>query len=635
MAGYDASIRVNTKVDNSDLGKLQKEFDSINTKLDKLYEKGEKLEALGVDKQGKQWQSLRYDVAQYEAALFDVEERIKEVNGLKTEDSANGFSKLENSSKKCFRAIQSGTNKSNGLLKTMASRLKGITLSLFVFNWITKGFNAMVSAMKEGFRNLAQYSADYNKSMSDLKSQTAQLKNGLAAAFEPIANMVIPYITQLVSWLNMATDAMSKFLAIIQGKNSYTRARKQMIDYAKSIDTASKSAKSALAPFDDLNVLSKSESASGNASGELTGSDAFETVQITDEDIKMFDLVKDKLQEILGILLLVGAAMAVFGVGGPLASFVGVLLTIIGLLQFIISYMDAWANGISFDNLHGMLLGLLSVITGIYLLFGPMAAGLALIVGGIALVVLAIKDMIDNGVNAQNCITLAIGLVASLVGIFIVFGGTAAVVVGAIVSVISIFAALISAAGNGEEAIATLKSMFKNFADFFKKIFAGDIEGALDSIKAAGKDFVNIVIIAVESLINCIIKGLNWLIDKINSISFDVPDWVPGIGGKTMGFNIPNINEVDLPRLKDGMVIQGGAPFAAILGDQRFGQTNIETPLPTMVEAFKQALSDMGGLNSGYNGPLYLQIDGKTFAKLELPYIQDEQQRIGTSFSLS
>ena len=33
----------------------------------------------------------------------------------------------------------------------------------------------------------------------------------------------------------------------------------------------------------------------------------------------------------------------------------------------------------------------------------------------------------------------------------------------------------------------------------------------------------------------------------------------------------------------------------AVLGDQRHGQTNIETPLPTMVKAFKQALAESGG----------------------------------------
>lgn len=613
-------------------------------------------------------------------SLIAARKRLSET----VNEQKRGFAKLAETSKKCFGTIHKGTKKSNGVLSKLKSRLNGIALSLLVFNWITKGFNAMVSAMKAGFQNLAKYSNDYNTAMSEMKSECAELKNNLAAAFEPVVTAVIPYITQMVSWLNTATESISKFLATISGKSTYTRAKKQVIDYAKSLETANDSAKGALAAFDSINALSSNDTSSnGSAGGEATGSDAFETVNLTDEDMQMLDLVKDKLSEILDILIPIGVAMAVFGVGGPLAYFAGVLITVIGLLKTILEYMDAWSNGITFDNLTGMLEGLFAVILGIYLLFGPIAAGLAAIVGGIALVVVAINDMIQNGVNMQNCITIIIGLVAVMIGIFVafgsttavvvaavigaitlvvlaiqdmiqngfnmqncillaigvvgaliavfmLFGSTAALIVAAVVGVIAIFAAMINIAGNGEEAIAALKSMCKNFADFFKKIFAGDIKGAMESLKAAGKDFVNVVIIAFESLVNCIIKGLNWLIDKINSISFDVPDWVPFIGGKSLSPNVPHVQEVSLPRLADGAVIQGGKPFAAILGDQKFGQTNIETPLDTMVDAFKQAISDMGVSNS--TGPIYLQIDGKTFAKLATPYLKQENNRIGLSF---
>lgn len=547
---------------------------------------------------------------------YEEYDSLKEQLALVNEEIENtreGFNQVKKSGEKAFSVIQNGSKKTSGLLGTLSSRLKGIALSMLVFNWITKGFNAMVSAMKEGFQNLAQYSSDYNKSMSELKSSTAQLKNGLAAAFEPIANMVIPYLTQLVGWLNTAVDAMSRFLAVLQGKSTYTRAKEQVIDYAKSLNTAADAAQGALASFDQLNVLNQKDVGGAGNGGESTGADAFETVTIAESDLAMLDLVKEKLNGILDILLPIGIAMAVFGVGGPLGTFVGVLMTVLGLLKFILEYMDAWSNGISFDNLTGMLEGLLATIIGIYILFGPIAAGVAMIVGGIAMVVLAIKDMIDNGVNAQNSITLAIGAVTALVGIFLVFGATVGVIVGAVAAVITIFGVLIAIAGNGEEALASLKSMCKNFADFFKKLFTGDIIGAMDSLNMAAKDLLNVFIISIESLVNCIIKALNWLIDKINSISFDVPDWVPIIGGETLSPNISKITEVSIPRLADGAVIQGGRPFAAILGDQRFGQTNIETPLPTMVAAFKQALAESGGSGGEYT--FVAQLDSKTIFK--------------------
>lgn len=517
----------------------------------------------------------------------DLSARLGEIS-TEIEEARDGFGKAKKSAGRLFDSIKKGAKKSSGLLGT----LKSMALSLLVFNTIRKAFNAMVSAAKEGFKNLAQYSAEYNRNMSELKSESAELKNGLAAAFEPVANIIVPYLSMFVSWVNRAAEAMSKLLAVMQGKTTYTRAKKQMVDYAKSLNTASKAAKGALASFDELNVLSKGNDTSG---GELTGAAAFETVPLTENDMQIVDVLKDKLAEILMILGAIGIAMSIFGIGGPFSKLAAVLLVIVGLLKFILEYTDAWANGIDFDNLKGMLIGLGAVILGIYILFGPIAAGIAAIVGGIALVVLAIKEMLDNGVNAQNSMTLAIGLVTALVGIFIVFGSTVAVIIAAIVAVVAAFAAMIAITGNGKEAIDTLKSVCKNFADFFKKIFAGDIKGAMESLKKAGKDLVNVLIIAFESLVNCIVMGLNWLIDKINGISFDVPDWVPVIGGDTLSPNIPHIPEAKLPRLAKGAVIQGGQPFAAILGDQPRGQVNIETPLETMLEAFRQARAEDGG----------------------------------------
>lgn len=212
-------------------------------------------------------------------ALITKKEEMQAVN-LKPQEWAAGFSQAAKSGKKLFSVIQKGSKKSNGLLSTMSSRLKGLALSLLVFNWISKGFNALVSSMREGFKNLAKYSGEYNVSMSALKSECAQLKNGLAAAFEPVVTAVIPYITQLVSWLNVAADAMARFLAALSGKSTYTRAKKQVIDYAKSLDTASKAAKGALAAFDDINVLQKNDSGSRGAGGELVGADAFETADV-------------------------------------------------------------------------------------------------------------------------------------------------------------------------------------------------------------------------------------------------------------------------------------------------------------------------------------------------------------------
>ena len=51
---------------------------------------------------------------------------------------------------------------------------------------------------------------------------------------------------------------------------------------------------------------------------------------------------------------------------------------------------------------------------------------------------------------------------------------------------------------------------------------------------------------------NKLIDGINWFKKQINKLSFDVPDWVPGIGGKKMGFTLNMSDHITLPRLDVG-----------------------------------------------------------------------------------
>lgn len=137
--------------------------------------------------------------------------------------------------------------------------------------------------------------------------------------------------------------------------------------------------------------------------------------------------------------------------------------------------------------------------------------------------------------------------------------------------------------------------------------FAEVIDGVVGIIKGFINNFIGII----EGMANAAVAAINAMIRAINTINFTVPDWIPGVGGNAVGFNLSEVGKVSIPRLADGAVIRGGDPFMAILGDQRHGQTNIETPLPTMVKAFKQAMAESGGMGGG-EYTFVAQIDGKT-----------------------
>lgn len=708
MPDYDASIRVGTEVNTSQMQKLQIQIDktaskveSLANKLDEVRNKKapteeyieiskqiEKAEARLISLNAKQermislgktsgstWDGIKYDIeevknellfaksdlqdlvdtgkaftvggnsdeiAEYTSKLSMAKSELFALNTRKQElidkqnDVASGFNKLSQSASKCYKTIQSGAKKANGLFSTMKSRLKGIALSLLVFNWITKGFNAMVSAMKEGFKNLAQYSSDYNKSMSELRSQTAQLKNGLAAAFEPIVNTVIPYLTQMVSWMNRAVDSISQFMAALQGKSTYTKAKEQVIDYAKSLDTASKSAKGALASFDDLNLWNKNES--GSAGGEATGASAFETGTVEADMISLADRVQEILQPFkdsianwfqgLDFSPLLDALGNLKSACEPFISYIynGMLW----LLENILEPLGSWTMEDALPNFISMLSDGMKTLNNVLETLRPtfdyIWQNILVPIGNYTgEVFLWAIDLIKDAFSSMSQLFSEkgdkINEILTTIGraIELLWKCVAKPTIDLMRGALKTFLRYVV------NIVGDLIDAFSGIIDFLTGVFTGNWKKAWNGLVDVFKGIINLFIDIFEGVVNTIIDGLNF-------ISIDVPDWVPGISGKHFGFDLERIS---LPKLADGAVIQGGRPFTAILGDQRFGQTNIETPLPTMVDAFKQAISDMGGLNNGYNGPLYLQIDGKTFAKLELPYLNGEQNRIGVSFSVT
>lgn len=171
-----------------------------------------------------------------------------------------------------------------------------------------------------------------------------------------------------------------------------------------------------------------------------------------------------------------------------------------------------------------------------------------------------------------------------------------------------------------------VKSVWSSAASWFKS-------KVLDPIKNGFKFFGNGIISYYEGIANLAIKAVNKIIGAVNKIKFNVPDWVPVIGGKKWGFNINPVKEVKLPRLADGAVFKGNDPYMAIVNDQKHG-VNVESPLATIVEAMETALrtSDYSGssttdVNISFGGTL------SALARVLNPYIEAETRRVGSRAS--
>lgn len=190
-----------------------------------------------------------------------------------------------------FVGLNKGSKSANAgfgtSLKTILKYTFGIR-SLFVL------VNKLRAALVSGFGNLAQYSSSTNKAISSITSALTQLKNSLAAAFDPILQAAAPALTYLISKLVEAISYIGMFTAALSGQKVYKKATSIQEDYAKSLDKTSKSAKDAkrqLASFDELNVLS--DKSTKKDDGSVDPSQMFEEVPI---DTSVTDFV-DRLKK--------------------------------------------------------------------------------------------------------------------------------------------------------------------------------------------------------------------------------------------------------------------------------------------------------------------------------------------------
>ena len=311
----------------------------VNQKLVDLLNEEKQLETQIADMK-KAGLTAGYD--KYDEAarrLSEVREEIKQINA-EQEKVGSGSKQIEK--------VGKAAKKSAGLMSTLLSRLEGITLSLLIFNWITKAFNAMVAAFKEGIQNMAKYSSDFNSRMSELKSATATLKASLGTLAAPIVSAVIPAIVTLCNWITTAVNKMNELVAALSGKSTWTRAKQQQVDYAKSLNGtagAAKKAAGALQGFDELNVINSNSSGGG-------GTDASTMY----EEVPTSDALIGKLQPFLDYLKQIKAEVirgwdetwAALDIDSQIADIRGSIESIRGSLSDIFGNADLQAAADNF-----------------------------------------------------------------------------------------------------------------------------------------------------------------------------------------------------------------------------------------------------------------------------------------------
>jgi phage-related protein len=230
--------------------------------------------------------------------------------------------KMANASEKASKSITKTGKAANSARFGIGRMLKMSLLMSIAF----RAFSAAISAIKDGFTNLAQYSSSTNNSISMLWGSLETLKNSLATAFAPILSVVAPILSKFIDMLSTAASYVSMFFSFLSGKSTYTKAIAVQKDYAGSLkDTASgakdaadgtkeatEAAEEYLSPLDDINKMDKQDSGNGSGgSGGGGGGDGggsgsgplFEEVPIDNKFASLLDSVLDKLKQIRDIFM--------------------------------------------------------------------------------------------------------------------------------------------------------------------------------------------------------------------------------------------------------------------------------------------------------------------------------------------
>ena len=116
-----------------------------------------------------------------------------------------------------------------------------------------------------------------------------------------------------------------------------------------------------------------------------------------------------------------------------------------------------------------------------------------------------------------------------------------------------------------QAVVENIKAIFTNIVDFISNVFSGNWEAAWQNIVNIFGNIFGAILNFALAPINGIISGLNWVIDQVNKLSFDIPDWVPVVGGSHFGFNIPHIPQFSVPALAEGGIAT--SPTLAEIGE--------------------------------------------------------------------
>ncbi len=535
--------------------------------------------------------------------------------------------------------------------KKFTKRIAGLAKRVFIFTMITKALRTMRKML------LSTIGADKQMSTS-----LAQIRGNLISAFAPIYNYILPAIRTLLAWLAKLTAVVSVFINSLFGKTASQAdaSAKALYNQASATEAAGDAAektKKQLSGLDEMNRW-ESKDSSGGGGGSSGIAPKFD---LSDQvDTGKIGKIAAVVRELSPYVAAVAAGFAAWRIGkkflGNLSKAKQLALAVAGAVLMAINVVDMLKNGINFDNLTGYIIGAAAAVTGLGLAFGVLGGAITAIVAGLALLGVAIRDVIKNGFNSKNLTAITVALLTIGGAIAIITGAWIPLLIAAIAAVVvwivakwtsikewisktisSIDAAFEQHLANVEAGVAAavdwviekwtavkdwfrglwekvssgavaawdgIKSAFKSVPEWFQSKFRDAWQKVKDVFSTGGRIWSGIkegIENTFRAVVNAIIRGMNTIIavpfNKINSMLNTIRNaHFLGISPFQNMWGVNPLPVPQIPMLARGAVIPANRQFLAVLGDQRNGN-NLETPESLLRQIVRE---EAGGAGSRY-----------------------------------
>ena len=606
----DFDIEQQKELINNQLAQIEIQMDLLKNKSNELedaMQKALKTDPAAADEIELKLKQIGSQMVDLEIKSDALQSKLISLSstGNKTSGFMSGFSSVLQSAKSQIAGLMRSLPKFNLHLKNTGKHagssrfsFKRLLGTLVVFRLlmpaITKGIQSMFSTLSQSLQTNDQF----NRSLK-------QVKSNLSVAFTPIFQAILPAVNALMAGLSKLTAYLAAFTSTLFGSSlsASVAATKQLNAQKQALSGVGGAAKKAslqLASFDELNIIGQKEDA-GAVLPEITMPE-INTSGISDFAQKLKDLIDagdwfgigalfgEQLYKALDSINWSKIKVKAGKIGKNIANLINGFITFPDLGYKIgESIAEAFNTALSFayNFISTLDWGALGKFIGDGIVGFIQNIDWSMvwdtIVEGLKGVIIFFYELITTTLSGIGQMNPALEILVTLIGSFFAIMGTLNIIIPLFETFIALWTFLTNPIGLVIVAITALiaglvllithwdqiKTAAVNCWNWIQKTWKGACDWVkktvIDPIWDNFKAFYNWLIGGFEGFVNGAIRGVNGIIDALNSISFTIPSWVPVIGGNTWSLNLPRMSEITLPRLAKGGLID--QPTLAMVGE--------------------------------------------------------------------